>query len=150
MKKLLLAAVVLLCAAAITVQAQGSHGKKTKKELTAKQKKVQTDMLAKYETSKDGKLDKTEKAAMSEEDKAAWAKAFPARIDEMEEVGERCLSISLFSSFLENFSDKTLICKSFKLLIVLNDNPCSNKVKIWFLGFIYCFFIKFKNDISFI
>ena len=47
--------------------------------MMAEQKKVQTEMLAKYDTSKDGKLDKTEKAAMSEEDKAAWAKAFPAK-----------------------------------------------------------------------
>ena len=79
MKKLLLAAVVLLCAAAITVQAQDSGGKRAKKELTAEQKKVQTDMLAKYDANKDGKLDKKEKAKMSQEDKDAWAKAFPAK-----------------------------------------------------------------------
>jgi len=79
MKKLLLAAVVLLCAAVMTVPAQGSGGKKAKKELTAEQKKVQTDMLAKYDANKDGKLDKKEKAKMSQEDKDAWAKAFPAK-----------------------------------------------------------------------
>lgn len=79
MKKLLLAAAVLICATAITVQAQDSGGKKAKKELTAEQKQLQTDMLAKYDTNKDGKLDKDEKAAMSQEDKDAWAKAFPAK-----------------------------------------------------------------------
>ena len=79
MKKLLLAAVVFLCAAAITVQAQDSGGKKAKKALTAEQKQVQTDMLAKYDANNDGKLDKEEKAKMSQEDKDAWAKAFPAK-----------------------------------------------------------------------
>jgi len=81
MKKLLHAAAVLLCAIAITVQAQDADvgGKKAKKELTAEQKQLQTDMLAKYDTNKDGKLDKEEKAAMSQEDKDAWAKAFPAK-----------------------------------------------------------------------
>jgi hypothetical protein len=36
-------------------------------------------MLAKYDANKDGKLDKKEKAKMSQEDKDAWAKAFPAK-----------------------------------------------------------------------
>jgi Ni/Co efflux regulator RcnB len=81
MKKLLLAAAALLCATAITVQAQdaASGDKKAKKELTTEQKQLQTDMLAKYDTNKDGKLDKEEKAAMSQEDKDAWAKAFPGK-----------------------------------------------------------------------
>jgi hypothetical protein len=79
MKKLIAAVVALCCATAIVVQAQDTAPKKHKKELTAEQKQVQTDMLAKYDTNKDGKLDKTEKAAMSAEDKAAWAKAFPAQ-----------------------------------------------------------------------
>jgi glucose dehydrogenase len=77
MKKLLVAAVALFCATAIVVQAQDAP-KKEKKKMTPEQKQVMTDMLAKYDTNKDGKLDKTEKAAMSAEDKAAWAKAFPA------------------------------------------------------------------------
>ena len=81
MKKLLLTAAVLLCATAITVHAQDADasGKKAKKELTAEQKQLQTDMLAKYDTNKDGKLDKKEKVAMSQKDKDAWAKAFPAK-----------------------------------------------------------------------
>jgi hypothetical protein len=77
MKKLMLVAVALLCATAITVQAQDSGPKKEKKKMTPEQKQVMTDMLAKYDTNKDGKLDKTEKAAMSQQDKDAWAKAFP-------------------------------------------------------------------------
>ena len=79
MKKLLLAVAVILCVTAITVQAKDSGGKKAKKALTAEQKQVQTDMLAKYDAHKDGKLDKEEKAAMSQEDKDAWAKAFPGK-----------------------------------------------------------------------
>jgi hypothetical protein len=47
--------------------------------MTAEQKQVMADMLAKYDTNKDGKLDKAEKAAMTPEDKEAIAKAFPAK-----------------------------------------------------------------------
>ena len=75
MKKLLVALVALCCATAIVVQAQDAAPKK--KKLTAEQKTVMTEMLAKYDTNKDGKLDKTEKAAMTPADKAAWDKAFP-------------------------------------------------------------------------
>ena len=69
MKKLLVAALALFCATAIMVQAQGTAPKKAKKALTPEQQTVQTEMLKKYDTNKDGKLDKTEKAAMSQEDK---------------------------------------------------------------------------------
>jgi hypothetical protein len=79
MNKLILAAVALLCAAAITVQAQDAAPKKEKKSMTPEQKQVMTDMLAKYDTNKDGKLDKAEKAAMTPQDKEAFAKAFPAK-----------------------------------------------------------------------
>jgi hypothetical protein len=75
MKKMFCTAAALLCASVIMVQAQDAAPKKHK--LTPEQQQVMTDMLAKYDTNKDGKLDKTEKAAMSAEDKAAWAKAFP-------------------------------------------------------------------------
>ncbi len=77
MKKLILAAVALCCAATITVQAQDATPKKHK--LTAEQQQVMTEMLAKYDTNKDGKIDKTEKAAMTPEDKATWAKTFPMK-----------------------------------------------------------------------
>ncbi len=72
MKKLMIAVLGILCATAIVVQAQDA---KPKKELTAEQKTVMKEMLAKYDTNKDGKLDKTERAAMSQEDKDAMAKA---------------------------------------------------------------------------
>ena len=79
MKKLLVVALGLLCAAAITVQAQDAAPKKAKKALTAEQQKVKDELLAKYDTNKDGKLDKAEKEAMSGEDKAAWGKLYPPK-----------------------------------------------------------------------
>jgi ABC-type transporter MlaC component len=73
MKKLLVAAIGLLCATAILVQAQDT--KPPKKELTPEQQTVMKEMLAKYDTNKDGKLDKTERAAMTQEDKDKMTKA---------------------------------------------------------------------------
>jgi hypothetical protein len=72
MKKLMIAALGILCATTIVVQAQDA---KPKKELTAEQKTVMKEMLTKYDTNKDGKLDKTERAAMTKEDKDKMAKA---------------------------------------------------------------------------
>ena len=71
MKKLLVAALGLLCATAIVVQAQDA---KPKKDLTPEQQTVMKEMLAKYDTNKDGKIDKTERAAMSQEDKDKMTK----------------------------------------------------------------------------
>jgi len=62
MKKLLVAVIGLLCATAIMVQAQDA---KPRKELTPEQQAVMKEMLAKYDTNKDGKLDKEERAAMT-------------------------------------------------------------------------------------
>jgi hypothetical protein len=77
MKKLLTITVAILCASALVVSAQETNkpAKKAKKELTAEQQAVVNDMLAKYDTNKDGKLDKTERAAMTKEDKEKYAKA---------------------------------------------------------------------------
>lgn len=78
MKKLFVATVALLCASAIMLQAQeadASAPKKEKKPLTAEQQAVMKDMLAKYDTNKDGKLDKTERAAITQEDKDKMAAA---------------------------------------------------------------------------
>ncbi len=75
MKKLIIAAIALCCVAAFTVQAQDATPKKAKKEQTAEQKAVMKDILAKYDTNKDGKLDKTERAAISQEDKDKMTKA---------------------------------------------------------------------------
>ena len=73
MKKLLVAAIGLLCATAIMVQAQDN--KPPKRELTPEQQAVMKEMVAKYDTNKDGKLDKTERAAMTQEDKDKMTKA---------------------------------------------------------------------------
>jgi len=77
MKKLITITLALLCASAVLVQAQDTNApaKKGKKELTAEQKTVMADMLTKYDTNKDGKLDKAERAAMTQEDKDKMAKA---------------------------------------------------------------------------
>jgi ABC-type transporter MlaC component len=77
MKKLITITLALLCASAIVVQAQDTNApaKKMKKELTAEQKAVMDEMLAKYDTDHNGKLDKTERAAMTKEDKDKMAKA---------------------------------------------------------------------------
>jgi len=69
MKKLIIAAVALCCATAIMVQAQDAAPKKEKKKMTPEQTQLMAEMTTKYDTNKDGKLDKEEKAAMSQEDK---------------------------------------------------------------------------------
>ena len=73
MKKLLVAAIGILCATAIVVQAQ--NAKPSKKELTPEQQTVMKEMLAKYDANKDGKLDKEERAKMTQEDKDKMIKA---------------------------------------------------------------------------
>ena len=72
MKKLIILAVALCCASALVVQAQEAP---KKHKLTPEQKQLMADMLAKYDTNKDGKLDKTERSAMSQEDKDKLAAA---------------------------------------------------------------------------
>ncbi len=64
MKKLS-ALIVALCLAGLVVKAE--EGKKHK--ATPEQKKLQKEMVEKYDTDKDGKLSKEEKAKMSDEDK---------------------------------------------------------------------------------
>jgi len=64
MKKLLGIA-ALVCALSLTVSA--AEGKK---QLTDEQKKTKQELLAKYDTNKDGKIDKDEKAKMSKDDLA--------------------------------------------------------------------------------
>jgi hypothetical protein len=76
MKKLIIATLGMFCAATIMVHAQdAAPAKHSKKELTPEQKQVMDDMLTKYDTDKNGKLDKTERAAMSQEDKDKMADA---------------------------------------------------------------------------
>ena len=74
MKKILVAVLGMLCATALVVNAQDA-AKPAKKKLTAEQEALQKEMLAKYDTDKNGKLDKTERAAISKEDKEKMTKA---------------------------------------------------------------------------
>jgi len=74
MKKILVAVMGILCATALVVSAQDAS-KPKKAKLTAEQQALQKEMLAKYDTNKDGKLDKNEKAAISKEDKEKMTKA---------------------------------------------------------------------------
>jgi hypothetical protein len=68
MKKFLVLA--LLCmAATLSVQAQ--------KAVTDEQIALKKEMLAKYDTNKDGKLSKDEIAQMTPDEKAKWKKVFP-------------------------------------------------------------------------
>jgi hypothetical protein len=80
MKKFL-GIVGLACAMAITVNAAEGQ----KKEMTDEQKTVMKEMLAKYDTNKDGKLDKEEKAKMTKEDRQKYSQAFPSKKKEKKE-----------------------------------------------------------------
>ena len=76
----LLALVVTLGALTVgnAVIAQPAADKTAKKErpvLTDEQKKLRADLLAKYDTNKDGKLDKDELAKVSDADKAKLKEA---------------------------------------------------------------------------
>ena len=69
MKKFLVMAV--LCAAVCSVRAE-----KTPMAETPEQKEVLKQLLAKYDTNKDGKLEKDERAKFSKEDRKKWQQAF--------------------------------------------------------------------------
>ena len=73
MKNFALIALGLLTATAVTVNAQDK-----KKELTEDQKKAQKELLEKFDTNKNGKLDPDEVAKMSDDDKK---KAKDARLN---------------------------------------------------------------------
>ena len=75
MKKILVAVLGMLCATALVVSAQDATTTSKVKKLTADQQALQKEMLAKYDTDKNGKLDKTERAAISKEDKDKMIKA---------------------------------------------------------------------------
>lgn len=66
MKKVLVALMGMLCATALVVNAQDA---KPEKKLTPQQEALNKEMLAKYDLNHDGKLDKTERAKISKEDK---------------------------------------------------------------------------------
>lgn len=72
MKKLLVALMGMLCATAVVVNAQDA---KPEKKLTPEQEALNKEMLTKYDLNHDGKLDKSERAKMSKEDKDKMIKA---------------------------------------------------------------------------
>lgn len=72
MKKILVAVVGILCATSLVVNAQDA---KPKKKLTPEQEALNKEMLAKYDTDKNGKLDKQERAKITPEDKEKMTKA---------------------------------------------------------------------------
>jgi hypothetical protein len=74
MKKILVAVMGLLCATTLMVSAQDA-AKPAKKKLTPEQQTLQKEMLAKYDTDKNGKIDKSEHAKMSKEDIEKMTKA---------------------------------------------------------------------------
>ena len=70
MKKILLVIAGILCAFSLTASAgEGKH------RLTPEQKALRKEIIAKYDTDKNGKLDKQERAKISKEDKERMEKA---------------------------------------------------------------------------
>ena len=62
---------------AITRAADGEGEKKKRPEMTEEQKKVNKELLEKYDTDKNGRLNGEERSKFSAEDKAKYEKAFP-------------------------------------------------------------------------
>jgi hypothetical protein len=56
-------------------EAREKKGEGKRSEVTAEQKALRKEMVEKYDTNKDGKPDKEERAKMSEEDKAKMKEA---------------------------------------------------------------------------
>jgi hypothetical protein len=78
MKKILIAVMGMLCATALVVSAQDATTttKPAKKpKLTAEQQTLKKEMLAKYDTDKNGKFSKAEQTKMTKEDKEKMTKA---------------------------------------------------------------------------
>jgi len=77
MKKIAVTVMGMLCATLLVVNAQdaATSTKPAKKKLTAEQQALQKEMLEKYDTDKNGKLDKAERAKISKEDKDKMVKA---------------------------------------------------------------------------
>jgi len=73
MKKLL---AVLCIISALTVAVQAQETTKKKKHEPSPETKA---LLKQYDTNKDGKLDKAEKAKMTAEDKEKWQKEQPQK-----------------------------------------------------------------------
>jgi hypothetical protein len=70
MKKLFVTMLGLVCALSLTANA--AEGEKHK--LSAEDKAARKELVDKYDTNKDGKLDKEERSKMTKEDKEKWEK----------------------------------------------------------------------------
>lgn len=66
MKKI---AIAILLASALVATVQAGEGKGKKHEASPELKALHKQLLEKYDTNKDGKLDKDERAKMSKEDR---------------------------------------------------------------------------------
>jgi hypothetical protein len=75
MKKILVTIAGVICATAICVHADDSTTTKKHHKMTDEQKTLMKEMVEKYDTNKDGKLDKEEKSKISAEDKEKMKKA---------------------------------------------------------------------------
>jgi len=73
MKKLLVLVLGLICAATLSLNA--ADAKPGKKQLTPEQKTLRKEMMQKYDTNGDKKLDADEIAKISTEDKDKYEKA---------------------------------------------------------------------------
>ena len=62
-------AIAILLASALVATVQAGEGKEKKHAPSPELKALHKQMLEKYDTNKDGKLDKEERAKMSKEDK---------------------------------------------------------------------------------
>lgn len=78
MKKALLTVIAIACASSLSLMAQDQAQEKKapakKAQMTAEQKAEYKKLVEKYDANKDGKLDKEERAKMSQEDKDAMRK----------------------------------------------------------------------------
>lgn len=79
MKKLLTALCITCALVLMTHAEEGKTKKKSegKTPITSEQKALRKEILAKYDTNKNGRLDKAEKAKISAEDKEKFNKAYP-------------------------------------------------------------------------
>lgn len=86
MKKLIIAA-CFTCALAIAANAEGEAKKAAAPG--QEQKAIRKELTEKYDTDKNGKLNKEEKSKMTAEDLAKWNSAAPKKKEAGEAAGEK-------------------------------------------------------------
>lgn len=74
MKKILVTIAGVICATALVVHADDANSTSTPAPKKHGGSKAKKELIEKYDTNKDGKLDKDEISKMSDEDKAKWEK----------------------------------------------------------------------------